>query len=216
MPVLILPGQSDFPPTTQADDNGLLAIGGQLTVESLLNAYRRGIFPWYNEGEPVCWYTPDPRFVLFPSRLHISRTMKKILGKNQFSFTKNTAFAEVVENCRTVKRKGEYGTWISDEIETAYNNLYEKGYAESAEAWDDGQLAGGLYGIRIGQIFFGESMFAKKNNASKFAFISYVNELQKDGVQLIDCQVYTPHLESLGAEFIKREKFESLLKKLIP
>lgn len=204
-----------FPSVEQADADGLLAIGGSPSFERLLNAYKNGIFPWYNEGEPSCWYSPDPRFVLFPSRLKVSRSMKPLLKKNEFKFSIDQDFAGVIKNCREVKRNGEPGTWISDEIEEAYINLFKKGLAHSGETWKNNELIGGLYGVQLGSVFFGESMFASESNASKFAFINYVKFLENKGVQLIDCQVYTAHLESLGAEFISRKEFINLLKTLI-
>jgi len=201
-----------FPPVHLADGDGLLAIGGDLSRERLLLAYRQGIFPWYNEDEPICWWCPDPRFVLFPQELKISKSMRSVLKNPQFTFSTNTAFTNVIENCKTVNRKGQDGTWISPDVQKAYTMLHEQGYAHSAEAWLDGKLVGGLYGIRLGNIFFGESMFSHASNASKFAFIKYVQQLQEENIQLIDCQVYTEHLESLGAKMIRRESFIKLLR----
>lgn len=200
-----------FPPLEMADENGLLAIGGDLSVERLLLAYRSGIFPWYNEDEPICWWSPDPRFVLYPEALKVSNSMKTVLHNGTFRFTINRAFTQVIQNCKTVTRKGQDGTWISPAMQKAYTTLHELGYAHSAEAWQDGQLVGGLYGIRLGNIFFGESMFSLKPNASKFAFINYVQQLQKENVQLIDCQLHTNHLQSLGARMMERKVFEKLL-----
>ena len=205
----------DFPDVNTADENGLVAIGGNLSNGTLLNAYRKGIFPWYSPGDIIQWYSPDPRFVLFPDHLKISHSMRNVLNKHLFQFSVDKAFTQVIRNCRLAKRKDDAGTWISDEIEEAYNNLFEKGYVHSAEAWQNNELVGGLYGVLIGKIFFGESMFANTSNASKFAFIKWVEVLQKNGIKLIDCQVYTPHLESLGAEFISRAEFNALLNKLI-
>lgn len=210
------PGQVDFPPTEMADaDTGLLTIGGNLTFNTLINAYSSGIFPWYNEGEPVCWYTPDPRFVLFPGDLKISHSMKSLINRNIFEFTCDQSFKEVVRNCRIAKRKTEPGTWITDDIENAYNLLFEKGYAHSAECRKNGKLVGGLYGVQLGKVFFGESMFSNESNASKFALIKYVQHLKTLHVGLIDCQVYTPHLASLGGTFITRKSFNDLLETLI-
>jgi leucyl/phenylalanyl-tRNA--protein transferase len=204
-----------FPPVRFADEDGMFAIGGDLSTERLLLAYRNGIFPWYSEGEPICWYCPDPRFVLFPAELNISKSMKAIIKNNVFSFTINNAFDDVMKNCKTVYRKNQPGTWISDEIIEAYSLLHAKGFAHSAEAWKDNELVGGLYGVRMDKVFFGESMFSKQSNASKFAFIKYVQHLQREGVQLIDCQVYTNHLQSLGARMINRDDFLELLNVLI-
>lgn len=200
-----------FPPVEQADENGLLAIGGDLSSERLLLAYRSGIFPWFSEDDPVCWWSPDPRFVLFPPEIKISKSMQQVIKKKQFRFTSNTAFEQVITGCQNVYREGQDGTWITDEMKAAYIQLHKAGFAHSAEAWLNDRLAGGLYGIRLGNVFFGESMFSHFSNASKFAFISYVQQLQKENVQLIDCQLHTRHLESLGAVMISRPAFISLL-----
>jgi leucyl/phenylalanyl-tRNA--protein transferase len=200
-----------FPPVEMADKDGLLAIGGDLSTERLLLAYSKGIFPWYNEGEPICWWCPDPRFVLYPAELKVSSSMKTILNSGKYTFTINRAFTKVIQNCKTITRKGQDGTWISPAVQKAYTLLHEQGIACSAEAWADGKLAGGLYGIRLGNIFFGESMFSIEKNASKFTFINYVQQLQKGDVQLIDCQVYTKHLESLGARMISRDLFTRII-----
>jgi len=202
-----------FPPVDQADEEGLLAIGGDLSAERLLLAYQNGIFPWYNEDEPICWWSPDPRFVLYPDKLKITKSMQTVLNNGTFRLTINRAFEEVIKNCKSVTRKNQDGTWISPDVQEAYINLHKLGYAHSAEAWVNGELVGGLYGIRLGKIFFGESMFSKVSNASKFAFINYVKQLQKEDVQLIDCQIYTDHLKSLGAMMIERENFINLLHK---
>ncbi|HMK03456.1 MAG TPA: leucyl/phenylalanyl-tRNA--protein transferase [Ferruginibacter sp.] len=200
-----------FPPVEMADEDGLLAIGGDLASERLLLAYRNGIFPWYNEGEPICWWSPDPRFVLYPCELKVSSSMRTVFNNGKFRFSIDQAFTRVVQHCKSITRKGQDGTWISPAVQKAYTILHEKGYAHSAEAWLDEKLVGGLYGIRIGNIFFGESMFSLEKNASKFAFIKYLGLLQKEKVQLVDCQVYTEHLGSLGARMISREKFTKLL-----
>ena len=204
-----------FPPVEEAIEDGLLAMGGDLSTERLLFAYQKGIFPWF-EGSVPLWWCPDPRFVLFPESLQISKSMRRLLKKNQFIFTVNKAFPAVIHHCKIVKRNDQYGTWITDEVEQAYNELHKLGYAHSAETWLDGKLVGGLYGIRLGKIFFGESMFSLINNASKFAFISYVQHLISEDIKIIDCQVYTEHLETLGAEMIERSRFISLLEKYIP
>ena len=196
-----------FPPVEMADEEGLLAVGGDLTTERLLLAYYSGIFPWYNENEPICWWSPDPRFVLYPDELKVSKSMKTVLQNGKYRFTTNRAFTQVIQNCKTVTRKGQDGTWISPAMQQAYILLHQLGHAHSVETWQDGELVGGLYGIRLGQVFFGESMFSLKPNASKFAFINYVQQLQKEKVQLIDCQLHTNHLESLGARMIPRKLF---------
>lgn len=205
-----------FPPADMASPEGLLAIGGDLSPERLLLAYRNGIFPWYNEDEPICWWTPDPRFVLYPGELKVSKSMKTVLNNTQLRFRTNTAFAEVIRHCRQVERKDQDGTWITNDVEQAYIRLHQLGHAHSAETWMNGKLVAGLYGIRMGSVFFGESMFSLVPNASKYAFIRYIRQLQEEGTELVDCQVYTPHLESLGARMIPRKDFCRLLEKLIP
>ncbi len=204
-------GAIHFPPIESADADGLLAVGGNLNYETLITAYKLGIFPWYSENEPILWWCPDPRFVLFPREMHVSRSMDKIFRKNQFEFKINSDFREVIRQCRTTPRKDQDGTWITPEIETAYIQLYELGYAHSAEAWQDNLLVGGIYGVRLGKVFFGESMFSKKSNASKFAFINLVRNLKADGLELVDCQVYSAHLETLGARMISRSAFRKKL-----
>jgi leucyl/phenylalanyl-tRNA--protein transferase len=204
-----------FPPVDSADENGLLAVGGDLSTERLLLAYKSGIFPWYNEDEPILWWCPNPRFVLFPEKLAISKSMRSVLNNGRFLFTIDKAFKEVIKNCKTIDRKDQDGTWISADVQNAFIKLHELGYAHSAEAWQNGKLVGGLYGIKLGNIFFGESMFSTESNASKFAFIKYVTQLQRDNVKLIDCQIHTVHLESLGAEMIARNQFIELLKENI-
>jgi len=209
--VFALDEQLLFPPGELAEPDGLLAIGGDLSVERLLLAYRSGIFPWY-EGDHILWWCPDPRFVLFPSELKVSKSMKRLIRKNVFDFTINKAFKEVIQECKKIKRSGQQGTWITDEMEKAYIRMHELGWAVSAEAWKNDELVGGLYGIRLENIFFGESMFSKETNASKWAFIKLVEQLKTEEVKLIDCQVYTQHLESLGARMISREDFMKILK----
>jgi len=204
-----------FPPVHLSEPDGLLAVGGDLSTERLLLAYRNGIFPWY-EGNHILWWCPDPRFVLAPSRLKVSKSMRQLLKKNAFEFTINKAFSEVINNCKSISRRDQDGTWITNEIKEAYTRMHKEGYAHSAEVWLNDELVGGLYGIRMGKVFFGESMFSKVSNASKYAFISYVEQLKKEDVQLIDCQVYTEHLESLGAGMMSRPVFIELVKKLIP
>jgi leucyl/phenylalanyl-tRNA---protein transferase len=189
-------------------------MGGDLSTERLLLAYRSGIFPWY-EGDLPLWWSPDPRFVLFPQKLKISKSMQALLKRDAFTFTVNKDFAGVIAMCREMKREGQESTWITEEVEAAYVRLHREGYAHSAEAWLNGELAGGLYGLRLGKVFFGESMFSRVSNASKYAFIKYVQLLQAEGVLLVDCQVYTAHLESLGAEMMERGVFVELLKKLM-
>ena len=212
MYLTVLDNKLWFPPATAATEDGLLAMGGDLNEDRLLLAYRQGIFPWF-EGNLPLWWCPDPRFVLFPGNLKISKSMQQVLRSNSYQFKTNTAFEEVISNCKKVKRDHE-GTWITNEVEQAYINLHTKGYAHSAEAWQGNKLVGGLYGIKMGKVFFGESMFSRVSNASKFAFINYVKQLAQEGVVLIDCQVYTKHLESLGAEMISRNEFLNLLQQI--
>lgn len=203
-----------FPPVAEADEEGILAIGGDLSPERLLLAYKSGIFPWFNEGEPILWWAPDPRMVLFFDELAISKSMRKILNKKIFKVTYNKNFKEVILNCQQIKREGQDGTWISDEMIEAYCKLNEEGVAKSVEVWQDDVLVGGLYGIDLGKgkIFCGESMFSKVSNASKTAFIALALYLKKENYKLLDCQVYNPHLESLGCREIDREEFMSILK----
>lgn len=212
MSIQVLTDKLWFPPVEQSAADGLLAIGGDLCTERLLLAYRSGIFPWYNDDEPPLWWSPDPRLVLFPEELYVSKSMQQLFKRRTFKITMNAAFTAVIRNCGRQKRKGQNGTWITAEIEEAYTQLHQLGYAVSVEAWKDNELVGGLYGIRMGKLFFGESMFAKVSNASKYAFIAFVQHLQKEGVVLIDCQVYTEHLESLGARMIDRNEFIDIVK----
>lgn len=210
-----LSDEISFPPVTEANHDGLLAIGGDLQQERLLLAYKQGIFPWFNEDELPMWWCPDPRFVLFPQELRVSNSMKQVLKKELFQFRFNTSFRAVITACQQQKRLGQDGTWISDAIIEAYEKLYMAGIAVSAEAWQEKKIVGGLYGIRLGKVFFGESMFSQVANASKFAFIQLVERLKVEEVQLIDCQVYTEHLQSLGAKFITREQFLKILERTI-
>ncbi|MCX6316854.1 MAG: leucyl/phenylalanyl-tRNA--protein transferase [Bacteroidetes bacterium] len=219
MPIFALDKDLWFPPPHLAEPDGVLAIGGDLTPGRLLLAYRHGIFPWYEDG-PIVWWCPDPRMVLFPDELKISKSMRPIFNKagttEGFRFSVNTAFAQVIHACKTVLRPGQESTWITDEVERAYIRMHSLGHAHSAEVWKDDELVGGLYGIRMGRVFFGESMFSLVSNASRFAFIQYVQLLKKEGVALIDCQVQTDYLESMGARMIDREEFLLRLKELIP
>lgn len=201
-----------FPPVSEADEEGVLAIGGDLSSERLKLAYKSGIFPWFNEGEPILWWSPDPRMVLFFDELIISKSMRNILNRKMFKVTFNKNFKEVISNCQQIKRDGQNGTWISNEMINAYCKLNEEGIAKSVEVWQDDVLVGGLYGIDLGNIFCGESMFSKVSNASKTAFIALALYLQRENYQLLDCQVYNPHLESLGCREIDREEFMSILK----
>lgn len=211
MPLTILDNKLWFPPVEEALEDGLLAMGGEVSVERLLLAYKQGIFPWY-DGDTALWWSPDPRFVLFPEKLKVSKSMEAVIRKKTFRFSTNQAFSEVIRSCKALQRKGQDGTWITDELEKSLNKLHQLGFAHSAETWLENDLVGGLYGIRIGKLFFGESMFSKETNASKFAFINFVRQLESENVRLIDCQVYTEHLKSLGAEMITRVDFMNTLK----
>ncbi|UUF16138.1 MULTISPECIES: leucyl/phenylalanyl-tRNA--protein transferase [Flavobacterium] len=201
-----------FPPVSEADDEGILAVGGDLSPERLKLAYNNGIFPWFNEGESILWWAPDPRMVLFLDELIVSKSMRNILNRNIFTVTFNTRFKEVILNCQKILRDGQDGTWISDEMIEAYCELHKEGIAKSVEVWQDEVLVGGLYGIDLGHVFCGESMFSKVSNASKVGFIYLVNHLKKENYKLLDCQVYNPHLDSLGCREIDRDEFMSILK----
>ena len=214
MSIYALDNKLVFPPVHLSEPDGLLAIGGDLSPERLLLAYKNGIFPWY-EGEYILWWSPDPRCVLFPTELKISHSMKQLLKREAFEFTINKAFGEVIQACKQMNRKSQASTWITDEVEKAFAHMHSLGYAHSAEVWQNGELIGGLYGLRMGKVFFGESMFSNVSNASKYAFIKYVQQLQSEGVELIDCQVHTTHLESLGARMIPRKDFLRLLNDLL-
>ena len=203
-----------FPSHDESDKDGLIAIGGDLSVERLLHAYCSGIFPWFNEGQPLLWWSPDPRMILFPKNFKVSKSLKKTIISNKYKITLNTYFEEVINCCSKIKRKGQQGTWITKNMITAYLQLHKKGYAQSIEVWSGDQLVGGLYGIDLKEknIFCGESMFSKKNDASKIAFYYLVKKIQAKKYKLIDCQMYTLHLESLGAQEIPRNEFLKYLK----
>lgn len=200
-----------FPPLASASNEGILAIGGDLSPERLLLAYKNGIFPWFNPREPILWWAPSSRMVLFFEDLIVSKSMRNILNRNDLKVTFNQDFKSVISNCRSIKREGQKGTWISDEMVDAYCKLHEMGIAKSVEVWKNGDLVGGLYGIDLGNVFCGESMFSKVSNASKVAFISLANQLKNDNYKLLDCQVYNEHLESLGCKEIDREGFMKIL-----
>lgn len=196
-----------FPPLETADENGLLAIGGDLSPERLMCAYRSGIFPWYNEGEPIIWYSPPDRMVLFPDDLKVSKSMEKVLKSTNFRISFNEHFKEVIYHCKSIDRPGQKGTWITQEMQKAYIELHELGYAKSVEVWLEDRLVGGLYGIDLGHIFTGESMFSLVSNASKAAFIYLTDFLNERNYLLLDCQVYNEHLSSMGAVEIPRDVF---------
>jgi leucyl/phenylalanyl-tRNA--protein transferase len=204
-----------FPESKWASPDGILAIGGDLSCARLLKAYSLGIFPWYNEGSEILWWTPDPRFVLFVNDLKVSKSMKQVLRSSKFTVTFDTQFLKVIKNCKKINRPDQDGTWITQEMENSYVKLHNLGHAHSVEVWENKELVGGLYGVCIGKMFFGESMFAKVSNASKLGFITLVTSLKEKGFEIIDCQDYTAHLESLGAREIPRVGFEEILKKEI-
>lgn len=203
-----------FPPPELAED-GLLAVGGDLDCDRLILAYSQGIFPWYSEGEPILWHSPDPRMVLLADELHVPKSLVKIRKKGLFSVTLDTAFAEVVLGCARSRRPGQRGTWITRAMKKAYLELHRRGYAHSAEAWQEGRLVGGLYGVSLGAAFFGESMFARAPDASKLAFVALLEQLRTWGITLIDCQVHTEHLARFGAGEWPRKAYLAALEKAL-
>ena len=198
-----------FPDTALADEDGLLAFGGDLETERLITAYSRGIFPWFSDETPILWYAPPERFVLFPDELHVSKSMEQVLRSGKFSIRINTAFARVIKACASAERPGQDGTWITDDMLYAYTKLHEAGYAHSVEVWKDDVLCGGLYGVKIGSVFCGESMFSLQPNASKAALIWLCRDAPD--IDLVDCQIYSEHLERMGARLIPRDTFEKML-----
>jgi leucyl/phenylalanyl-tRNA--protein transferase len=208
MPIFRLTEEIIFPHPSLADDDGILAVGGDLSVDRLLLAYENGIFPWYSDDQPIIWWSPDPRLVLFPKKIKISKSMKKIIKKGIFKITYDKCFSDVIDNCKNTRES----TWITDDVMNAYINMHNRGFAHSVEAWQEGQLVGGLYGVSIGKCFFGESMFTKVSNASKAAFIDLTKNLIDRDFSIIDCQQETDHLKSLGAEIISRKKFLDIIK----
>lgn len=211
--VLLDPNEISFPdPEFTDSESGLLAIGGDLSSERLLFAYQIGLFPWFNEGEEILWWCPDPRFVLVPDEVKISKSMKKILRDGVFTFTENQCFREVMTQCKNAYRKDQDGTWISDELIASFTTLHEYGFAKSFEVWQNEELVGGFYGVQIGKVFCGESMFAKVSNASKAGFLNFILQ-HKNNLELIDCQIYSEHLESLGARMIPKKEYLQILKR---
>ena len=213
MPVFQLTDTIAFPDPGLAEEDGLLAVGGDLSTERILHAYAQGIFPWYSDGQPILWWSPDPRMVLIPSEFKCSKRLERERRNPAWTVTVDTHFEDVVNHCARMSRPEQDGTWITKEMCDAYGVLHRKGYAHSVEAWKEGTLAGGLYGVSLGRCFFGESMFSLEPNASKIALAALVDHLLDRGVELIDCQVHTPHLESLGARDIPRDSFLALLEK---
>lgn len=205
----ILSEKIEFPDVDSATSQGLLAIGGDLSLERLLLAYKRGIFPWYEDGQPILWWSPDPRFVLFPENLKISKSLKQAINKSNFDITLNKSFQDVIEACASTKRPGQRGTWLTKEMIDAYINLNKSGYALSVEVWKENKLVGGLYGVDVGNnVFCGESMFSRVSNASKIGFVHFI---QNTNYTLIDCQIYTKLLKSFGADYISRNQFIKLI-----
>lgn len=215
MPVFQLSEKLIFPSPEFSEPDGLLAVGGDLSEKRLLLAYSMGIFPWYSEGSPILWWSPDPRLVLIPEELRISRSLRQVINKNIFKVTMDTAFEDVINSCADIHKKKHGGTWITAEMIDAYINLYNSGFAHSVESWHEGELVGGLYGVSLGGAFFGESMFSKKSNASKVAFVHLIKQSIKWGFRLIDCQVTTGHLMSFGAKEIPRAEFLKILKQAL-
>lgn len=215
MPVYALGAELAFPDPELAEESGLLAVGGDLSADRLLLAYSLGIFPWYEDGLPILWHSPDPRFVLLASDIHVGRSLRKRLKKAPYRVTMDTAFGEVVARCATIDRPGQSGTWITGEMHKAYVQLHEQGFAHSVEAWRGDELVGGLYGVSLGAGFFGESMFATATDASKIAFVTLVRQLQRWGVELVDCQVYTDHLARFGARQWPRRRFLKILSEVL-
>lgn len=199
-----------FPHPELADEDGLLAVGGDLLPQTLINAYSIGAYPWFNEEDPILWWNPDPRLVLFPSEVKVSKSMKQVLKKGVFSYTINQQFEELIQQCRDIRLLHE-GTWISPEIVEAYTRMHHLGFAHSVEVWEGDEIVGGFYGMQLGKVFFGESMFSKKSNASKAALIYFCLHAMQEGIELIDCQQSTSHLMSLGAREISRKEFLRLL-----
>ncbi len=209
------PEVTDFPPPNSSDEDGVIAIGGDLRPERLVEAYRRGVFPWYGEGLPILWHCPNPRFVLPTGNLHVPSSLRKTLRRGVFDVRFDTAFDQVVEACASTLRPGQRGTWITRDMRKAYRRLFDSGFAHSAEAYRDGELVGGLYGVSLGAAFFGESMFSRISDASKVAFVTLVEWMRSWGVALVDCQQETAHLQRFGAENWERSRFLELLSELV-
>ncbi len=214
MAVHLLGRELDFPDPRGADGDGLVAVGGDLSVERLRRGYQAGIFPWYNEGDPILWWCPDPRMVLFPSELHVPRSLRRTLRRTSLEIRWNTAFDEVVEACARSPRPGQDGTWITREMKRAYGALHRAGYAMSVEAVDGGELVAGVYGVSMGSCFFGESMFTRRPDASKLCLVALVERLAELGVEMIDCQMYTEHLARFGAREVPRDVFLAHVQRL--
>jgi leucyl/phenylalanyl-tRNA--protein transferase len=212
MPVYLLTNDLIFPPPQHASEEGLLAVGGDLSQERILLAYRMGIFPWYSDNEPILWWSPDPRLVLYPREIHISKTLKRIIKKDVFQITMDTAFERVIKACAHVHENSDGGTWIVNDMVNAYHQLHLSGFAHSVETWHEGELVGGLYGVSLGRSFFGESMFSLMSNASSAALVALAGYLNDHSFDMIDCQVTTSHLKNFGAREIPRKRFLEQLK----
>jgi leucyl/phenylalanyl-tRNA--protein transferase len=211
VPVFRLTEELVFPDPALAEEGGLLAVGGDLRPERVVLAYRQGIFPWYSEGRPILWWCPAPRFVLLPDELHVGRTLRRAIKRSELRITLDTDFPAVIGRCAEAERAGQRGTWITDDVRAAFTELHRRGLAHSVEAWDGDRLVGGLYGLALGSVFFGESMFADAPDASKIAFVRLVDQLRAWGFDLIDCQVHTSHLERFGARYVAIEEFMARL-----
>ena len=211
MPVFQLPDRIVFPSPEYAEEDGLLAVGGDLSEDRLLLAYSAGIFPWYSEGTPILWWSPDPRLILLPDELKVSRSLRQTIQKGMYKVTMDKAFGEVIRNCASIHRKEGEGTWITSEMIAAYVRLHDSGFAHSVESWRGEELAGGLYGVSLGGVFFGESMFAKRHDASKVAFVKLIQQLKEWDFRLVDCQITTGHLKRFGAREVSRPEFMSRL-----
>ena len=215
MPVFRLPDEIIFPDPELAEPDGLLAVGGDLNPARLLAAYQQGIFPWYSDGEPILWWSPAPRLVLFPEEFHLPKRLARTMRKNIFTVRTDTAFAEVIASCAAIRRKSGQGTWITTKMQEAYVQLHKLGFAHSVESWCDGELVGGLYGVCLDRIFFGESMFSRTTDASKVAFATLMHNAEQLNIRVVDCQMTTKHLLRFGSREVSREEFDDLLEQFI-
>jgi len=215
MPVFQLTNDIIFPAPNFAEPDGLLAIGGDLSAPRLITAYRQGIFPWFSEGDPILWWSPAPRLVLFPEQFHLPRRLGRTIRKQLFQVSTDTAFADVISSCASLRKESGEGTWITEEMKDAYIHLFELGFAHSVECWLEGELAGGLYGVCLDRVFFGESMFSRKTDASKIALATLARYAEKIGIRAIDCQMSTAHLLRFGSREIEREEFQEILERFI-
>ena len=215
MPIFRLPEEIIFPDSQLAEPDGLLAVGGDLVPARILAAYQRGIFPWYSEGEPILWWSPAPRLVLFPENFHLPKRLARTIRKNIFDVRADTAFAQVIAACASIRQAAGEGTWITEEMRNAYISLHELGFAHSLESWYEGELVGGLYGVCLDRVFFGESMFSSRNDASKVALAALIHNAEHQNIRAVDCQMTTAHLLRFGSREISREEFDELLEQFI-